>query len=185
MRSKAAVGRPGEVAAGRAGGWQLWLQKDSSIAGDSPWEAWDLSPKPGTPAQRTRAGKRRPYKICLWKAGEFLSAREGQESARDKGTLSKGQHTQFHSKPLSLGFSGNRAEQTRVWGLWLSGGSSKDNWQDPGAELFIHSGNTIFLGRSTPLCEASSWGKGITPHSGLSLDPLSEAYALLSIPRGS
>ena len=143
-------------------------------------------PKPGFPAQNTRAGKRSPHNIWLWKAVGFLSVRKRW----DTGTFLKGQHTKFHSQPFTLGSSRGRAGWTRVAKESLGFVALARELEGPllGSLCWVilpycrcHLSYVQY-----PLCVASSWGKAIFPPSGLPLAPPCEAYTLLrSIARSS
>ena len=71
--------------------WWLRFQRDISK------QNFLLSPVLGSPAQSTRAGKRCPHNIWLWKSAGILSTRERWESARNTDVLLKGQKTALAS----------------------------------------------------------------------------------------
>ena len=111
-----------------------WDSRGVSELQGISWEVWGLNPKLAFPAQSTRARKRYPHNIWLWKAAGFLSTRKWKESTGDAGTLLKGQHTKFcwpftlnGSPPFTLGPSMGWTKHTSVaWGeYWVCGSGDK------------------------------------------------------------
>ena len=72
------------------------------------------------PSPAPELEKRHPYNIWLWKSVAIVSARERQESGREKGTFQKGQWTKFHSQPLTFCSRKGRVGQTEA--LWKETG---------------------------------------------------------------
>lgn len=68
------IGRKGRDAkrAGPAPWLCLRFQMDISAVGCFPWEEWRLKPKSGSLTQSSRAGKRCPHNIWMWKSTDSV-----------------------------------------------------------------------------------------------------------------
>ena len=136
-----------------------------------PWEVCGLSSKLGSKAQNTRAKKRWPHNIRLWKSLGILSVREEWKYTRKTGVLLKGQPTKSHSQPLNLGSGEVREEWTRV--TWRetrvcgSGETVEGTATRFPVLLLSDTTDTIFYGWGTLLHMASAYKKSVTPRSGL------------------
>ena len=134
--------------------WWLRIQTDIPTWKGPLLGVWGSQSQPGFPAQSTRAGKRSPHNIWLWKSVKIMSTRDMCESAGNPGALLKGQHTRFLSQPFTLGSGGGRAAQSKLESceerLGCVAPEKELKGQAPGVPVLTLSppppANTIFLG---------------------------------------
>lgn len=101
--------------------WERYL-----ICGRFPLRGMEPKPQTVSPDQSTRARKRLPHSIRLWKASGWVSiCQEKEEFIGDTVTFLKGQPAKFRSQAHTLGSSGGgwcRLESPASLGFVAEGG---------------------------------------------------------------